>query len=314
MLKVVDLFCGTGGFSLCFEKEQVVLANDFVKSSEVIYKLNFPKCNYILDSIFNLQAPKEKIDIITGGISCQPFSIAGKLLGFEDPRSNVFWKMLDLVNTLKPRIVVIENVKNLLTHDNGNSLKCILDCFTELNYRTKYGILDTCKITGIPQHRERIYILAFSEKRMYDNFTFDFEQVKCQDISTFLDKNVHEKYHYTDKYKIYDIVKEGVVSEDTVYQLRRKYIRENKSGVCPTLTKTMGTGGHNVPLVKQGDIIRKLTPRECFRLQGFPETYKLPDSLSDTELYKLAGNAISPPVMKLIVEKLRKIIDMSIKN
>lgn len=311
MIKVVDLFCGTGGFSIGFNNKniEIVLANDFIKSSKIIYNLNFPLHNYILDDIFNLDEKQiPKFDIITGGISCQPFSIAGKLLGFNDKRSNVFWKMLDIIKEHKPKIIIIENVKNLLTHDDGNSLKIIIDNLSKINYYVKYKILDTCKITGIPQHRERIYIIGFINKEAYNNFTFDFPEIKCKDISTFLDKKVDEKYYYTNKYKIYDIVKEGVINENTIYQLRRKYIRENKSGLCPTLTKTMGTGGHNVPLIKQGNIIRKLTPRECFRLQGFPDTYKLPNNLSDTELYKLAGNAISPPVVKLIVEKLINII------
>jgi DNA (cytosine-5)-methyltransferase 1 len=312
MIKVVDLFCGTGGFSMGFNDNkniEIVLANDFIKSSKIIYNLNFPSHNYVLDNIFNLDEKQmPKFDIITGGISCQPFSIAGKLLGFEDERSNVFWKMLDIIKQHKPKIIIIENVKNLLTHDDGNSLKKIIDSLSKINYYIKYKILDTCKITDIPQHRERIYIIGFLNEETYNNFSFDFPEIKCKDISKFLDKKVNEKYYYTNKYKIYDIVKDGVINENTIYQLRRKYIRENKSGLCPTLTKTMGTGGHNVPLIKQGDIIRKLTPRECFRLQGFPDTYKLPNNLSDAELYKLAGNAISPPVVKLIVERLMNII------
>jgi DNA (cytosine-5)-methyltransferase 1 len=312
MWNVMDLFSGTGAFSLEFSKNkncQVILANDFIKSSKDIYTLNFPGHNYVLDDIHNLKTEElPKFDIITGGISCQPFSIAGKLLGFEDTRSNVFWKMLEIINYHKPKVVIIENVKNLLTHDNGNSLKTIIDNLKQKGYLIKYKVLDTCKITGIPQHRERLYIIGFLEIKMFDNFTFDFPSVKCKTIKEMLENKVNEKYHYTNRYKIYDIVKDAITKENTIYQLRRQYVRENKNNVCPTLTKTMGMGGHNVPLIIQNGIIRKLTPRECFRFQGFPESYLLPPDMSDTQLYQLAGNAISPPIAKLIIDKLISII------
>ena len=133
-------------------------------------------------------------------------------------------------------------------------------------------------------------------------------------INEFLDDPIMDKYYYTNRFKVYDSIKEGVIKsidENVLYQYRRYYVRENKNNVCPTLTANMGGGGHNVPLLKDSKGIRKLTPRECFNLQGFPSTYKLPvrGEISDAALYKLAGNAVSVPVVELIARKLSVLID-----
>ena len=125
-----------------------------------------------------------------------------------------------------------------------------------------------------------------------------------------LEKNINDKYYYSDRFKVFEEVEKGVtkhISENVLYQYRRYYVRENKSSSCPTLTANMGGGGHNVPLLKDDKGIRKLTPRECFNLQGFPKNYKLPE-VCDSDLYKLAGNAVSLPVVELIVNKLEGII------
>jgi DNA (cytosine-5)-methyltransferase 1 len=165
-------------------------------------------------------------------------------------------------------------------------------------------------LTGIPHHRERIYIVCFRDKKLYKQFDFDFPKIDCKPIRNFLEPNPDKKYYYTPKLKVYDTVKKSVVkniSENVIYQYRRFYMRENKSGHCPTLTANMGGGGHNVPILLDDGGIRKLTPRECFNLQGFPADYKLP-KISDSALYKLAGNAISVPVVELIANKISSIL------
>ena len=125
-----------------------------------------------------------------------------------------------------------------------------------------------------------------------------------------LEDDVDDKYYYSERFKVYEEIKKEVtkdIHENVLYQYRRYYVRENKSNCCPTLTANMGGDGHNVPLLKDDKGIRKLTPRECFNLQGFPTDYKLPD-VCDGALYKLAGNAVSVPVINLIVSKLEGII------
>jgi DNA (cytosine-5)-methyltransferase 1 len=131
----------------------------------------------------------------------------------------------------------------------------------------------------------------------------EFQQKDKLTISDFLEKEVDDKYYYKETSSTWNLLKENVIKEDTVYQYRRVYVRENKSKECPTLTANMGTGGHNVPIILDKKGIRKLTPRECFNFQGFPISYNLPP-ISDGKLYKLAGNAVSVPVVQLIADRL----------
>ena len=306
---LVDLFCGTGAFSYAFhqtDKVDTIFANDMLDSSEEIFNLNnvirLTKRNLI--DVKDVDIPKS--DILTGGFPCQPFSIAGMQKGFDDERSNVFWKILSVIKTNNPKIVILENVKNLQAHDNGKTFKIIIENLEKLEYYIKYSILNTSKITGIPQNRERIYIVCFKDKNMCDNFNFDFPEIKLKPVVEFLEKDIDDKYYYTNSTIIYDELKKNVInhiSTNTIYQYRRYYVRENKNNVCPTLTANMGSGGHNVPIILDDKGIRKLTPRECFNLQGFPIDYKLP-LMSTSKLYCLAGNAVSVPVVALIANRL----------
>jgi DNA (cytosine-5)-methyltransferase 1 len=309
----IDLFAGTGAFTIAFEnneKFKCIFANDILEISERIYTLNIPNSNFKLGDLNKIKVKDiPKHDILCGGFPCQPFSIAGKRKGFDDKRSNVFYKILEILKYHQPEFVVLENVKNLKSHDKGKTYKIIEEELTKLNYFIKSSILNTCKITGIPQHRERIYIVCFKNKEKFDKFNFDFPIIKNKKISTFLQKDIPSKYYYTEKLKIYEKIKKDItknISKNVLYQYRRYYVRENKSNTCPTLTANMGAGGHNVPLLMDNKGIRKLTPRECFNLQGFPEDFKLPN-ISDSSLYKLVGNAVSVPVVKLIVDKLSQL-------
>lgn len=310
----IDLFAGTGAFSLALEKNnqfKCVFANDMMECSQQIYELNHPNHDFTLQDLNTINvADIPPHNLLCGGFPCQPFSIAGEQRGFDDTRSNVFWKIVEILEKHSPEMIILENVKNLKSHDHGNTYKIIEAKLQDLGYFLKTAILDTNKITKIPQHRERIYIVGFRNKEKYDLFNFDFPEIEQGQISNMLEKTVDEKYYYTDRFKVYDEVKKGVtkdVSNNILYQYRRYYVRENKSNSCPTLTANMGGGGHNVPLLKDNKGIRKLTPRECFNLQGFPSNYKLPN-ICDSSLYKLAGNAVSVPVVELIVNKLEELI------
>ena len=307
--KFIDLFAGTGAFTLALEKKsfKCVFTNDMMKSSKEIYELNNPSHKFTLEDLNKINIDDiPKHDLLCGGFPCQPFSIAGEQKGFEDTRSNVFWTIVDILKKHKPEMIILENVKNLKSHDKGNTYKVIEKNLQDIGYHIKTRILDTNKITMVPQHRERIYIVGFLDKDKYDKFNFDFEQQNQGNITDYLEDNVDDKYYYTNRFKVYEEIKKGVtkdISENVLYQYRRYYVRENKNKCCPTLTANMGGGGHNVPLLRDDKGVRKLTPRECFNLQGFPSDYKLP-KLSDSALYMLAGNAVSVPVVELIVAKL----------
>lgn len=313
-LELIDLFSGTGAFSLAFHntnKVKTVFANDMLDSSEQIFNLNnkIKLTNKNLNDIDESTLPK--CQILTAGFPCQPFSIAGMQKGFDDERSNVFWKILSVIESTSPEIIILENVKNLQSHHDGNTFKIIIENLENLNYNIKYSVLNTCKLTGIPQNRERIYIVCFKNFELFEKFNFDFEEVELNPITMFLENDVPDKYYYTDTSTIYDELQTNVTkhaSTNTIYQYRRYYVRENKTNVCPTLTANMGSGGHNVPIILDDKGIRKLTPKECFNFQGFPDTYKLPN-LSNSKLYSLAGNAVSVPIVELIAKKIVSIME-----
>ncbi len=312
---MIDLFCGTGAFSHAFhmtEKVSTIFANDMIDSSEAIFNLNnfgikLTKKN--LSDIPDSEIPNATI--LTGGFPCQPFSIAGMQKGFNDERSNVFWKILSILEKTQPEIIILENVKNLQSHDDGNTFKIIIENLQKLNYNIKHEIFNTSKISGVPQNRERIYIVGFKDPILCENFSFDFPEVDLLPIFDFLEINPSNKYYYNEESAIYEKLKSDVIKNintNTIYQYRRYYVRENKNSVCPTLTANMGTGGHNVPIILDDKGIRKLTPRECFNLQGFPTDYILPN-ISDSKLYSLAGNAVSVPVVKLIANKIINLLE-----
>jgi DNA (cytosine-5)-methyltransferase 1 len=305
-LRMIDLFAGTGAFTYAFQgtgRVECVFANDIVEASKKIYDANFNH-KLTLKDLNEVKVTDIPVhDILTGGFPCQPFSLAGRQEGFQDPRSNVFWKILEIIDHHNPKCVVLENVKNLVSHDEGNTFKTIKGELEKRGYCICFKVLNTSQITGIPQHRERIYLVCLKSKGVFEKFNLDFPNVAKGPVNSCLQAEVPNKYYYTETSSTWPLVNEAVVKNNTIYQYRRVYVRENKSNECPTLTANMGGGGHNVPLVKDSKGIRKLTPRECFNFQGFPQEYKLP-TLADSNLYKLAGNAVSVPVVKLIAERL----------
>ena len=309
-LKLIDLFAGTGAFTLAFEATNAVttvFANDMIQHSKKIYDENFDH-ELTLQNLHDLQVDNiPKHDILTAGFPCQPFSIAGNQEGFNDERSNVFWKILSIIDHHQPKCVILENVKNLISHDKNRTFNTIKNNLQTRGYYICHKVLNTAEITGIPQHRERIYIICLKSKTIFDQFNLDFPIIEKQPISAFLESDVPAKYYYHDDSSTWDLLKTHVIKKDTVYQYRRVYVRENKSSECPTLTANMGSGGHNVPIILNDTGIRKLTPRECFNLQGFPSSYQLP-TLSDCNLYKLVGNAVSVPVVKLIANRITPLL------
>jgi len=314
ILSVIDLFAGTGSFSLAFKqtkKCKIVMANDYCKNSKKIYDANFDH-KMIFEDLNKLDINDiPDHDILTGGFPCQPFSIAGQQKGFDDNRSNVFWKILKIIQAKSPRVVILENVKNLTSHDKGQTFKTIIENLEKKKYIIKHKVLNTSDYTNIPQNRERIYIVCFREKNDALKFNFNMPKIKKKPITSFLENQIDEKYYYTDKSKIYDALKKDItknIKDGVIYQYRRYYVRENKSGNVPTLTANMGTGGHNVPILLDDVGIRKLTPRECFNLQGLPQSYKVPDDMSNCALYKLAGNAVSYTLVKKLANKIVELI------
>jgi len=310
--KTLDLFAGIGGIRLGFEKVgfETVFSNDFDPFCKVTYDLNFKNCPLLIKDITKIESNDlPKFDILLGGFPCQPFSIAGYRRGFLDTgRGDLFFKIVEILRDKKPKALFLENVKNLKSHDKGKTFKIISDALSDLGYFTKVKILNSSEYGNVPQNRERVYIVGFKNKKALDIFEFPKPKKLTKKIKDLLEKDVDEKYYY-DRHPMYKQLKEEIKRDDTVYQWRRVYVRENKSGLCPTLTANMGTGGHNVPLIKDKKGIRKLTPRECARFQGYPKSYKLPKDLADSRLYKQLGNSVSVSVIERVAKNIKKALD-----
>ena len=212
--------------------------------------------------------------------------------------------------TFTLRILFLENVKNLISHDKGNTFNVIKESLKQNGYHIKYKVLNAKDYGNIPHGRERIYIVGFLDENEFENFEFPNPIELKNKLPDYIDFEVSkdQKYYYSsNKNKFYSALDNGMKNNDSIYQWRRMYVRENKSGVCPTLTANMGTGGHNVPLILTKNSnqkeIRKLTPRECFNLQGFPKDYILP-KIAESQLYKQSGNSVVVPVIERIAEKI----------
>ena len=309
--KVISLFSGVGGIDLAFEKNgyQIVFANDFDERATITYNANF-ETKAILGDITTID-PKTipDADVLIAGFPCQPFSIAGYRKGFEDTRGTLFFNVANILKIKKPSVVLLENVKNLVGHDNGNTFQVILGTLKELGYKVKHSVLNADEYGNMPQNRERIYIVGFLNEDEYRSFEFPDPLPLTKTIYDVIgfDDKVDAKYYYTKaKYpKIYNAFTKISPQKGVVYQWRRQYVRANKSNVVPCLTANMGTGGHNVPLVYTDNGLRKLTPRECFNIQGFPSDYILPD-IADGSLYKQAGNSVCVGVLERIAQNIYK--------
>lgn len=320
MLTCASFFAGVGGIDFGFEQAgfKTIYANEFDE-----YAADTFECNYSIkvDRRDINEVPTDEIpdfDIMLAGFPCQAFSIAGYRQGFDDEkgRGNLFFQLTRIIREkmekgVAPRICFFENVKNLVGHDNGNTFKVICAELDKLGYRIVQRVMNACEYGNVPQNRERVYIVAFRDESDYNRFKMPLPIELTRTISDVIgfDDKVDDKYYYTpDSCYFYQQLVDTATNRNTIYQWRRAYVRENKSNLVPTLTANMGTGGHNVPIIFTNDgRYRKLTPRECFNVQGYPKDYVLPNQ-SNGRLYKQAGNSVVVPVINRIAEKIKEAI------
>lgn len=315
-LTCASFFAGVGGIDMGFEQAncfETVYANEIDEYPVKTFEENF---NIKVDCRdINLVSADElpDFDVLLAGFPCQAFSVAGYRKGFDDEkgRGTLFFELIRIIKKKQPQIVFLENVKNLVSHDNGNTFSVILEELEKQEYKVKYAVLNAMEYGNVPQNRERIYIVAFKDEDVYCHFDFPKPiklTTKLADIIDY-DNKKDEKYYYREgKYKgdMYEQLVAAMDDENAVYQWRRKYVRKNKSGVVPTLTANQGEGGHNVCLIKTQYGIRKMTPHECFNTQGFPKNFKLPKNMSDARLYKQAGNSVCVSVIHRIAEQIKE--------
>lgn len=313
--KFIDLFAGIGGFRLALQNlgGKCVFTSEWDENAKKTYRANFGETPFgDITKIYTKNYIPERFDILCAGFPCQAFSIAGNQKGFADTRGTLFFDIEQIVDIHRPKVVFLENVKNLVSHDKGNTFKTIINILeNKLGYKVYSKILNSMIHANVPQNRERIFIVAFDPKQVknYAEFKFPSKIKLTNTIHDFLEKGKQsDNLYYKDNHKYYPELEKAMISKDTVYQWRRVYARENKSNVCPTLTANMGTGGHNVPLVLDDYGIRKLTPKECFAFQGYPvEKYILPN-MANSKLYMQAGNSVTTSLIERIGNEIIKIL------
>lgn len=313
--KFIDLFAGIGGFRLALQNigGKCVFTSEWNKDAKITYKENFGDVPFgdITKDYIKKYIPKS-FDILCAGFPCQAFSIAGYQKGFADTRGTLFFDIEEIIENHRPKVVFLENVKNLVSHDKGKTFKTIIDILeTKLSYKVYYKVLNSATHANIPQNRERIFIVAFDPKMVKNHSKFEFPKPLklTKTIHDCLDKEKQSDiYYYNTNHPYYPELKKAMTSRDTVYQWRRVYARENKSNLCPTLTANMGSGGHNVPLIKDNFGIRKLTPKECFAFQGYPmEKFILPN-VANSKLYTQAGNSVTTTLVERIGQQILKVL------
>lgn len=304
-----SFFAGVGGIDLGFEQAgfKTIYANELDTAATETFQMNIP-IKVDNRDINNVQCSEiPAFDIMLGGFPCQAFSIAGKGEGFNDTKGRgvLFFELERIFKLKKPQVIFLENVKNLVSHDEGRTLDTILKILSKHGYHVSYKVMNASEYGGIPQNRERIYIVAFKDLNAHKRFNFPVPVPLEKTVQDMLEQNIPEALYYTEKTSFYPLLVEGMKKSNTVYQWRRKYLRTNKSNLCPTLTANMGTGGHNVPLVVDEKGYRKLSPRECFNFQGFPADFKLPDRKGRNQHYKQAGNSVCVTVIARIAMQIK---------
>lgn len=296
--KFIDLFAGIGGIRIPFQEfgGECVFSSEIDKFAQLAYEANYGHLpSGDITAIKEEDIPQ--FDVLLAGFPCQAFSHAGKKLGFEDTRGTLFFDVARIIKYHQPKAFLLENVKGLVSHDKGNTFNVIKETLAEMGYKIFHKVL-AAKDFGVPQNRQRIYIVGFRE-----NINFEFPEAKNIEVKVgdILEKNVDSKYTISDK------LWEG-------HQRRRVKHKENGNGFgyglvnrdspyTNTISARYYKDGSEI-LIDQGEEMnpRKLSPREALRLQGFPETFKI--AVSDVQTYKQAGNSVSVPVIRAIAEKI----------
>ena len=299
-MKTIDLFAGCGGFRNGMESAgfSTVFANDIDPRSQRTYEVNTPNIKFECKSLVDIDPNGlPEFDCLTGGFPCQPFSVSGKGLGFEDTRGTLFFNIAEILRVKRPQMFLLENVKQLYHHDGGRTFKRILEVLEDdLGYTVHTDVLNTLDY-GLPQNRQRVFIVGFRDQT---DFRFPEPTKLFLTVKDLLDDVVDDSYYYEKGHKHYDLISKYVTDPDKVYQWRWSYVRENKKNVCPTLLASY----MQPTLIKQGSRIRGITPQEGLRLQGFPESFQFPEEFKDRDKWHQIGNSVSVPVISKIAQQM----------
>ena len=306
MLKIIDLFAGIGGIRMGFE--QAFGAVECVFSSEIDkFAVQTYATNYGEERIYGdiTQVNENSIpdhDVLLAGFPCQPFSQAGLKKGFSDTRGTLFFDIERILLTKKPKAFLLENVKQLKGHDQGRTLKIILEHLTNAGYELHVQVL-SAKDFGIPQNRERIYIVGFLEHGL--GFSFTSGNGKSVKVGDILEKDVDEKYTISDR------LWQGHQRRKVENKLNGKGFGYGLFSAFSPYTNTISAryykDGSEILIEQEGKNPRKITPREAARLQGFPESFKIP--VSDAQAYRQFGNSVCVSVIREIAIKMKEALN-----
>ena len=306
-ISLATLFSGIGAPEFAakkvFDSVKMIFACEIDKFARKSYLANHDAPLAFYEDVCDLDAKAYagQIDILIGGSPCQDFSIAGQRAGENGERGNLIWQFYRIVSEAHPKVFIYENVKGFLSINGGKSYQSFLDALRGLGYFCHAEILNT-KDYGIPQNRERLYIVGFLDAQEYHAFCIA-PKTGCKRLADFLDTSVDEKYFLSDKALTHFRSKNPKFNgkfEPKILQRSRGFNKGAEFELCPTISSN--SFEHNNLL--KNERIRKLTPKECLRLQGFPESFKI--VVSDTQTYKQAGNAMSVNIIKMIFKQIQK--------
>ena len=310
MLKVASLFSGIGGIDLGFQQAgfDIVWANEFDHDAATTYRVNLGDKHLVEKDIRQVN-PHDipDFDVLVAGFPCQPFSIVGRQKGFDDPRGNLFFEIGRVIDIKRPPIVFLENVENLIEHDDGKTFLVIYNTLAQFGYAVKYKVLDSLEYGNVPQHRNRIFIVAFLDYDQCARFSFPEPIERTVQLNDILDRSVkHDDiYYYNASSFYYDEMLKTVTDKRALYKINDHGVSTRKNFICPTLTANMGTYPDRVPIIKDDYGIRKITPLECLALQGFPKDFVF-KGISLNSAYKQCGNSVVVPVIRRIAEKIQE--------
>ncbi len=311
-MNVVSLFSGIGGIDLAFEQAgfNIVWANEKDSAACKTYRNNFLSANLIegdIRGIKNFNIPQ--FDVLVAGFPCQSFSTAGFQKGFSDPRGNLFFEIIRIIKEYSPKIVFLENVENIVEHDDQKTFLRIFNELANCGYDVKYRVMQPYEYAGIPQRRKRIFIVGFNSLELCDSFSFPKETEEKKTIFDIIDfsKQQHKSYYYDSTYSNYENLL-STVRKGKIYSIRNDGTVFCSGTTCPTLIAGMGKFPDRIPVVMDDYGIRKLTVRECLRFQGFPENYNISRDVSIEDAYKQIGNAVCVPVVHSIAKEIMNIL------
>lgn len=308
-MRVASLFSGIGGIDLGFKQAgfDIVWANEFDHDAATTYRNNLGSDCLVEADIKTIEPSTiPDFDVLVAGFPCQPFSIAGKKKGFEDPRGNLFFEIIRILGAKRPPIVFLENVPNIMDHDNGKTFIKIHNALVELGYYIRYDVLDAKEYGNVPQTRRRIFIVAFLDLGMCQRFHYPEPIERTVQLNDIIDRTIkHDaRYYYTENSFYYDDLKRIVTDKRALYKIEDQGVITRKHFICPTLTANMGTFADRVPVVLDDYGIRKTTPLECLALQGFPKSFNF-KGIPLNSAYKQCGNTVCVPVIERIAREIK---------